>query len=694
MEDPTAAVDASIPTESVTNPNQHRTVTVRRKAAKRSESWYHDLESPPPQPPPLLRIPRSGVRSLASLPPPQDEDMPPTKKPRLETPFIATARMTPIAAAIAEAAKKARASPNAAWARWALPPPADFDDDDDDDDVNAYSDTTSGATGRWTPEEDAELTSAVVNSYQKKRYGNECKRDWVEIAALVSGRTNYQCSQRWQQFLDPSIDAQSNTTHPRGTKGPAPRWTREEDAALTNAVSNTCKKKYGEEFRTEWADVVALVPGRTIKQCLTRWHVTVKPSIARPPGRAEAWTREEDFKLRQSVQMHGRKEERRDWVVISAQVPSRTKYQCQNRWHDFLKHRIERATDRAIGGTGTWTEEEDAKLKDSVHLHGGRNWDAITALVTGRTKSQCQNRWYKTLNTYIAPVNHSITPVNHSVDLDADRSGKWTEDEDSRLKVAFRVTGGKEWSAIATLVPGRTKRQCHGRWHDVLQRSTDRATGGAGTWTEEEDAKLKASVHMHGGKNWIAITALVPGRTKTQCQDRWYYITLNNPSIAPVNPNVAPVNRSIAPMNHSIAPVNPNIAPMNHSIAPVNRSIAPVNHSIAPVNSSIALVNRSIAPVNHIITPVYHSIALDAGRAGKWSKDEDEKLKNAVHMHGGNHWTSTAALVPGRAKAQCISRWHDTLKYTVDHKAGRAGTWTEDEDDELRNAVKRFGCKH
>jgi hypothetical protein len=39
----------------------------------------------------------------------------------------------------------------------------------------------------------------------------------------------------------------------------------------------------------------------------------------------------------------------------------------------------------------------------------------------------------------------------------------------------------------------------------------------AGKWTEDEDLKLKHSVQTHGGKNWVAIAALVPGRKQKQC---------------------------------------------------------------------------------------------------------------------------------------------------------------------------------
>jgi hypothetical protein len=74
-----------------------------------------------------------------------------------------------------------------------------------------------------------------------------------------------------------------------------------------------------------------------------------------------------------------------------------------------------------------------------------------------------------------------------------------------------------DWIAIAVMVPGRTKIQCQKRWHNALDPSIDRANRRAGTWTEDEDIELKNSVQMHGGKDWAAIATMVPGRTKKQC---------------------------------------------------------------------------------------------------------------------------------------------------------------------------------
>jgi hypothetical protein len=126
-------------------------------------------------------------------------------------------------------------------------------------------------------------------------------------------------------------------------------------------------------------------------------------------GATYHWTPEEDVKLTSAV-MNTRKEKRgieyrTDWVAIAALVPGRTKSQCYNRWRSALDPSIDWAN-----RTGAWIEDEDIKLKESVQKHGGKNWAAIAALVPGRTKTQCQHRWYA---------------LDPSVDQMAGRTGGW-----------------------------------------------------------------------------------------------------------------------------------------------------------------------------------------------------------------------------------------------------------------------------
>jgi uncharacterized protein (DUF2237 family) len=232
------------------------------------------------------------------------------------------------------------------------------------------------------------------------------------------------------------------------------------------------------------------------------------------------------------------------------------------------------------GREGKWAEEEDNELRDAVKRHGGKDWVAISALVPGRTLSQCNGRWRDALDPNIDRAN-------------ARTGKKWLEDEDIKLKNAVRTHGGKNWAAITALVPGRTRNQCYKRWHDFLNSNIARTTAGrTGSWTAVEDIKLKDTVQTHGAKNWKEIVLLVPGRTRNQCRDRWQNA---------LNPSIDRANR----------------------------------------------------------------------RTGKWTEDEDSKLKNAVQTHGDKDWVVIAALVLGK---QCLRRWRDALDPSIDQATGFAGT--------------------
>jgi myb proto-oncogene protein len=147
------------------------------------------------------------------------------------------------------------------------------------------------------------------------------------------------------------------------------RWTTDEDAKLANAVANTSKKKWGNEYKIDWDAVAALVPGRTNKKCSDRWKNGLNPSIDRTTRRTGKWTAVEDIKLKDAVQMHGAK----NWKEIAVLVPGRTRNQCIHRWNDVLDPSIDRATERM----GKWAEDEDSKLKDAVQMHGDKDWVAV-----------------------------------------------------------------------------------------------------------------------------------------------------------------------------------------------------------------------------------------------------------------------------------------------------------------------------
>jgi hypothetical protein len=361
MQEPTEVDEAPIPPEIVSSGSATNTTTVRlrRRAANRTEPLYLRRGTRKRRPPGYF---------ASSPPPPQDEDNPAArKKPRLEGPL-------PTIRAIArdEAARKTDSHD----VSEGHSPPANNNDDLNADavtDTQPNARASTRATGRlWTLEEDAKLTSAVANT-SKKKYGKEYKTDWAAIAALVLGRTRRQCWRRWQDVLDPSIDR----TPPERTGN----WRPDEDSKLKEAV-----KIHGSK---NWGAVAALVPGRTTKQCHSRWNYVLDPSIDRANGCRSKWTTDEDSKLRDAVQRHGGK----NWKTIAALVPGRTHKQCCNRWYHYVNQSI----DRASRHPGKWTEYEDSMLRDAVQRHGGNHsgnhWGAIAALVPGQTKKQCQNRW-------------------------------------------------------------------------------------------------------------------------------------------------------------------------------------------------------------------------------------------------------------------------------------------------------------
>jgi hypothetical protein len=78
---------------------------------------------------------------------------------------------------------------------------------------------------------------------------------------------------------------------------------------------------------------------------------------------------------------------------------------------------------------------------------------------------------------------------------------------------------------------------------------------------------------------------------------------------------------------------------------------------------------------------------------GTWAEEEDIKLKDAVETHGGKNWKEITAFVPGRTKRQCYRRWNNVLDPSIDRTNERLGKWAEDEDIKLKDAVQMHGDK-
>ncbi|XP_015898289.3 transcription factor MYB3R-1 isoform X2 [Ziziphus jujuba] len=96
-------------------------------------------------------------------------------------------------------------------------------------------------------------------------------------------------------------------------------------------------------------------------------------------------------------------------------------------------------------------------------------------------------------------------------------TGKWTAEEDERLRIAVHHFKGKNWKKIAEFFKDRTDVQCLHRWQKVLNPELIK-----GPWSKEEDEVIVALVNKYGAKKWSIIAEALPGRIGKQCRERWH----------------------------------------------------------------------------------------------------------------------------------------------------------------------------
>ncbi|XP_057459371.1 uncharacterized protein LOC130750003 isoform X1 [Actinidia eriantha] len=215
-------------------------------------------------------------------------------------------------------------------------------------------------------------------------------------------------------------------------------------------------------------------------ECEARWLNWEDPLINHNP-----WTNKEDKNLLKNIQQRGIS----DWIDIAVLLgTNRTPFQCLARYQRSLNASIMKRD---------WTEDEDDKLRAAVEAFGESNWQTVASTLEGRTGTQCSNRWIKSLH-----------PARQKV-------GRWSLDEDKRLKIAVMLFGAKTWKKLAQFVPGRTHVQCRERWFNSLDPCLTRAK-----WTEEEDSRLIAAAVEHNCC-WSKVAECVHPRTDNQCWRRW-----------------------------------------------------------------------------------------------------------------------------------------------------------------------------
>lgn len=119
----------------------------------------------------------------------------------------------------------------------------------------------------------------------------------------------------------------------------------------------------------------------------------------------------------------------------------------------FGTDNYEQTTKRAK--THSWTLQEDQKLLEAIDAVGLDNWSQVAKLVgSGRTRSQCSQRWNRSLNPKISKT-------------------KWTREEEVNLLRLVRKHGSKSWMNISRIVGNRTDVQCRFHYNQILNRTRE-----------------------------------------------------------------------------------------------------------------------------------------------------------------------------------------------------------------------------
>jgi hypothetical protein len=246
--------------------------------------------------------------------------------------------------------------------------------------------------------------------------------------------------------------------------------------------------------------------------------------------------------------------------------------------------------DPTTARAGKWTAVEESKLNDSVQTHCDKDWVAISALVSGRTRSQCKIRWHDSLDTSISTASRC--------------KSKWPAVEDSKLKDAVQTYGDKDWATISVHVPVRTRKQCLNRWKVSLDPSIDGTTRRTGSWAEDEDGKLKDAQHkctMPGkGRNFRADSrsnkkTLLEQMTQTLASHppKLYFSAKQNPRFATVKQQLnATASYFLPPFNNAATSVS-DCDLSNHSPPLFVRCLASLQSRLCSMQRRLCSMQRS-----------------------------------------------------------------------------------------------------
>jgi hypothetical protein len=328
-------------------------------------------------------------------------------------------------------------------------------------------------------------------------------------------------------------------------------------------------------------------------------------------SKSKRWAVEEEKKLASAVDTFGTS----SWASIAAHVPGRNERQCSSKWQNISR--------RAVATTsGTWTEEERKKLVSAVDTFGSHNWANIAVNVPGRNESQCLQKWQRMSKKALATA-----------------SGTWTLEEEKKLASAVETIGARNWTKVATGIPGRSENQCCKKWHYLSSKALATASG---AWTVEEEKKLASAVETFGTHSWATVAANVQGRSEVQCSSKWQCMSRKAATTSSGTWTVEEEKKLVSAVetfgNTSWANIAVNVTGRNEK----------------QCYFKWQCLSRKAATA---IT-------------GTWTVEEETKLVSAVKTYGGRNWAKIAANIPGRNETQCRTKWQSISRRAAAILAG------------------------
>lgn len=310
------------------------------------------------------------------------------------------------------------------------------------------------------------------------------------------------------------------------------------------------------------------------------------------------------------------------------------------------------------GEHGGWQDGEDAFLRSHAAVNaclreakGG--WDVVGAAIK-RPGMACLRRWQE---------------------IHVMKKSAWSHDDDSRLRKAVSVIG-PYWSSVALMMGDRSGPQCMHRY--VKQLSGKRT----GKWSTEETQKLEVAVKAVGS-DWIEIARRVGSRNDVQCREKW---------VCGLDPRVkdCPWEK-----NEDEMPAQA-VEKFGH------KDWASVAGMISGRNETQC--RRRLAIMDKHQNQLLNQQKKGEGqvnkhgrqKAGRWSREELEKLTGAV-SELGNDWDHVAERVGSRGEKQCREKWATLLQTGLTDadaatKSGnKAGRWAREEMKLLNDAVQHLG---